>query len=210
MAIDRLSGMEGASAFPALTDDEVRALGEGFAVVRQDRFPVEPIQAALEARRGQFSPAGIGKVPARHPEVRGDHTAWLEDLRTDPALVALRRWFESGVPALREALRMRLDRVEIQAAFYPGDGAVYAAHRDTFANDPARRLSLILYLNAGWDPSWGGLLRVHEPDGPREIEPRAGTLVWFSSAHLRHEVLPVHHERWAVTGWYGAGVDRMR
>jgi SM-20-related protein len=182
-----------ADPFPRLTDDQVRAMGEGRAVVRSVGVPVD-----AEAARPHLRSAGVGKD--RAAGVRHDRIAWLEDV---PALAELDTWLRSGGPILSEALRMRLDRVETQIALYSEGG--YAAHRDTFANDPRRRITAILYLNPGWEPSWGGELRAYEPDGTRDIAPRAGTLVLFSSPHLRHEVLPVRHERWAATAWYGIG-----
>jgi len=39
---------------------------------------------------------------------------------------------------------------------YPGAGARYAAHTDTFEGDPARRVTAILYLNPDWRPGDGG------------------------------------------------------
>ena len=182
-----------ADPFPRVTDDEVRAMGEGRVVVRRVDLAVD-----VEGARPHLRVAGVGKD--RGAGVRDDRIAWLEDVR---ALAELDIWLRSGAPILSEALRMRLDRVETQIAFYSQGG--YAAHRDTFADDPARRITAILYLNPGWEPSWGGELRAYEPDGVRDIAPTAGTFVLFSSPHLRHEVLPVRHERWAATAWYGFG-----
>jgi SM-20-related protein len=180
-----------ADAFPRPSDDEVRCLGEGRVVLR-----TIDVAADVELARPHLRPAGVGKQ--REPGARDDRIAWLEDV---PALHALRAWFESGAPILSEALRMRLDRVETQVALYTHGG--YAPHRDTFATDPARRITAIVYFNAGWEPSWGGMLRVYEPGGVRDVAPTAGTFVLFSSAQVRHEVLPVLRDRWAATGWYG-------
>ena len=182
-----------ADPFPRLADDDVRAMGESRLVVRRVDLAVD-----VESARPHLQVAGVGK--GRATGVRDDRIAWLEDV---PALAELDAWFRSGAAVLSEALRMRLDRVETQIALYAQGG--YAAHRDTFADDPARRITAILYLNPEWEPSWGGELRAYEPDGVRDIAPTAGTFVVFSSPHLRHEVLPVRHERWAATAWYGIG-----
>lgn len=171
-------------------------MGEGRVVVRSVDLSVD-----VEPARPHLRAAGVGR--GRAAGVRDDAIAWLEDV---PALAELDAWFRSGAAILSEALRMRLDRVETQIALYEAGG--YAPHRDTFADDPARRITVILYLNAGWEPSWGGELRAYEPGGVRDIAPTAGTLVLFSSPHLRHEVLPVRHERWAATAWYGIGSHR--
>jgi SM-20-related protein len=180
-----------ADAFPRPSDDEVRMLGEGRVVVRS-----LDVRADVALARPHLRGAGVGKT--RDVGVRDDRIAWLEDV---PGLASLRTWFESGAPILSEALRMRLDHVETQVALYTAGG--YAPHRDTFASDPARRITAILYLNDGWEPAWGGELRAYEAEGTRDIAPTAGTFVLFSSPHLRHEVLPVRRDRWAITGWYG-------
>jgi len=182
-----------ADPFPRLSDDEVHAMGDGRLVVRSVDVEVD-----VEPARPHLRTAGVGKD--RAAGIRDDRIAWLEDV---PALVELDAWLRSGASVLSEALRMRLDRVETQIALYEVGG--YAPHRDTFADDPRRRITAILYLNARWEPSWGGELRAHEPDGVRDIAPVAGTFVLFSSPHLRHEVLEVRHERWAATAWYGIG-----
>lgn len=182
-----------ADPFPRLTDDEVRAMGEGRVVVR-----TVDVWADVNGARPHLRSAGVGKD--RAAGVRDDRIAWLEDV---PAFAELDAWLRSGASVLSEALRMRLDRIETQIALYEAGG--YAPHRDTFADDPRRRITAILYLNQGWEPSWGGELRAYEPTGVRDIAPNAGTFVLFSSPHLRHEVLPVRHERWAATAWYGSG-----
>ncbi len=171
-------------------------MGEGRVVTRSVALEVD-----VERARPYVRPAGVGKN--RDAGARDDRIAWLDDI---PGLHDLRAWFESGAAILSDALRMRLDRVETQIALYTNGR--YAPHRDTFATDPARRVSAILYLNPGWEPSWGGELRVYEPEGIRDIAPTAGTFVLFSSAHVRHEVLQVRRERWAATGWYGIGSGR--
>jgi SM-20-related protein len=182
-----------AEPFPRPSDEEVVAMGEGRVVVRSVQ-----VDADVELARPHLRVAGVGKQ--RESGARDDRIAWLDDVL---GLEELRAWFHSGAPILSDALRMRLDRVETQIAMY--SNGRYAPHRDTFAHDPARRVTAILYLNPGWEPSWGGELRAYEPDGMRDIAPTAGTFVLFSSAHLRHEVLPVRRERWAATAWYGMG-----
>lgn len=61
-----------------------------------------------------------------------------------------------------------------------GPGARLDIHRD-FARHPAtrwrRRANVLLYLNPGWDPAWGGVLRLGH-DGV-EVVPEMGRLVVF-------------------------------
>ena len=85
--------------------------------------------------------------------------------------------------------------------------ARYSPHYD---NNPwekhnRREITLLLYLNVGWDPvEQGGHLRVHPPDGspPVDIAPVAGRLAIFHAAKTKHEVLLcLRGERVAVTLW---------
>lgn len=80
-----------------------------------------------------------------------------------------------------------------------GPGAHLDMHRD-FARHPAtrwrRRANLLVFLNEGWDPSWGGVLQLgHE--GVRVV-PEMGRLVLFEcgeeSWHGHPE--PIAEGRW--------------
>ena len=66
-----------------------------------------------------------------------------------------------------------------------------------------RYLTCIVYLNADWEPSHGGCLRITSRDGStfRNVEPIAGRLVLFSSTSCLHAVLPTYHERFACSMW---------
>merc|ERR1712083_847783 len=72
-----------------------------------------------------------------------------------------------------------------------------------------RGVSAICYLNEEWDLSDGGCLRVLNPDNPDRsrdnqncsaqallseslVVPRLGTMVFFDSKTVQHEVLPTH------------------
>jgi SM-20-related protein len=67
-------------------------------------------------------------------------------------------------------------------------------------------LSVVLYLNEGWQSQWGGRLRLWpDPDAQvvaTEVEPRAGTLVAFLSEKIPHEVLAATRERYSIAGWF--------
>jgi SM-20-related protein len=150
---------------------------------------------------GELQQAGVGQGADRlvRPEVRGDWIGWL-----DPGEDAL------GAYLVRmEELRLELNRsaylglfeFETHFAVYP-PGAAYTRHADRFARDARRVLSTVLYLNADWEPTDGGALRIHLADGAHvDIEPRGGTLVVFAS-ELEHEVLPARRERFSLAGWF--------
>ena len=67
-------------------------------------------------------------------------------------------------------------------------------------------MSCVAYLNADWQPSHGGELRLFvEEDGQErgvDIAPLAGTLVCFLSGMMYHEVLETQAPRYSVTGWF--------
>ena len=103
---------------------------------------------------------------------------------------------------------------ELGYLYYP-QGGHYERHLDVPApTSPSRaatalrEVSVLLYLDAGWQPEWGGQLRIY-PDcdlaiAPVEVLPDAGTLVLLRSARIEHEVRPTHHPRHAVIGWLRA------
>ena len=67
-----------------------------------------------------------------------------------------------------------------------------------------RKLTAILYLNPGWQRSWGGELRIWGNDGVVEdIEPVGDRLVLFWSDMMVHEVLAntSNRDRYALTLW---------
>merc|ERR1711957_497583 len=111
-------------------------------------------------------------------------------------------------------------------ACYPGDekpGAAYDVHVDNpymtcmATPDDGRRLTLIYYLNQGWDVGDGGALQVCLSD-PRQppstaadalqhptmnILPEADTLVAFFSHTMFHSVLPcTSRKRFALSTWF--------
>jgi hypothetical protein len=91
--------------------------------------------------------------------------------------------------------------LEVQLAYYAGDGAVYAIHTDTASGHRLHRtVSLLYYPNPTWIPGDGGLLRVETASGWRGVEPQGDRLVGFAS-RSRHEVTPCARTRRSVTCW---------
>lgn len=156
--------------------------------------------ARLRAQ-GALSPARVGRGAGRgeHPGIRGDSTLWLDD----PRCGAPARAFLDRLDALRIALDrhlfLGLRSVEAHYAAYP-PGSGYARHRDRFRDSDARVVSLVAYLNAGWQPAHGGALRLHAAGGTHDILPLGGTAVCFLS-ELEHEVLPATRERLSIAAW---------
>ena len=190
-----------------LADGLVRSLCEDGVCV-QDGFlaaaELTGLAASAEARfaRGEFAPARIGAPTEtqRRKEIRGDSICWL----AAPLSAA-----ETALLARIEALRLALNReatlglfdLELHYARY-APGAVYARHLDQPHDREHRRVSLVLYLNADWPDAAGGALRLYDADARyRDIAPRGGRLVLFSSASREHEVLAADRVRWSLTGW---------
>jgi len=167
---------------------------------------------ALDAE-GLLAPAAVGHGGGltHASTLRGDRIAWLDriDAARAPELHAFVAALETMRGALNRALLLGLEEVEPHLAVYP-PGAGYARHRDRFADDDARVLSLVLYLNPAWREADGGALRLHLVDGPRDVLPASGTLVVFLSDRVEHEVLPATRDRWSVAAWFrrrGAPTD---
>jgi len=191
-----------------LDDAEIRALGErGFFL--RDGFlgpaAAEGVCAAARAlaSAGELRPAGVrrGGGYRRDPATRGDAIAWLAPADAPAGLRPLCERFEALRLGLNRDAYLGLVRFDVQLACYAPD-ARYARHLDAFPGGPNRRLTATYYLNAGWRPEHGGLLRLYLPDGPRDVEPVLDRLVVFRSDRIEHEVLAAAAPRWAVTAWY--------
>ena len=183
----------------------------------KDGFAVSPGFAPLSLVRalrkeaierdqlGEFTLAGIGRRQdhQRDTRVRSDRTCWLK-----AGTLAQCQWLEH-MEALRmavnQSLFMGLFELESHFAIY-GPGDYYQRHLDAFNGNNGRLLSVVLYLNEGWQSDWGGRLRIWSaPDAQSiatEVEPRAGTLVTFLSEKIPHEVLAATHERYSIAGWF--------
>ena len=163
-------------------------------------------EAREAVANGRFHASGVGSghTHALRPDIRGDHILWLERPETD----AQRDYFarmEALRLAINERLFLGLFDLECHFALYP-PGSFYQRHVDRFRDDARRAVSVVLYLNACWDPAWGGALRIYESEAPqapfRDIVPLGGTLVCFLSDSVSHEVRPALHERLSLTGWF--------
>jgi SM-20-related protein len=159
--------------------------------------------ARAREARGEFAAARIGKKATlqRREDIRGDFTCWLRE----PLYPA-----EHILLGQLEALRLELNRetflglfdLELHYARYP-PAAAYARHVDQPQGTSQRKVSLVLYLNLGWNEEDGGALRTYEAGQQCcDIEPIGGRLVCFLTAGREHEVLPARRDRWSISGWY--------
>lgn len=158
-------------------------------------------------RRGEAARAnGYDDSDARHStELQPASCLLLRKLAALPALIAPHYPGRLAVPPL------------IQLGYFPPDNsAAYRPHLDHWPHEARnkRELTLLLYVNVGWDSQQcGGSLRIHSsesrdpflplaPSTTFDVEPLAGRLVIFQSRHCMHEVLPSRLQgRLALTLW---------
>lgn len=156
-------------------------------------------------RTESLEPAGVGRGRAhqRDRSVRRDRIAWING-QTD-VQAALCEVFEAIQDGLNRRLFLGLKRFESHYATYePGD--FYRCHVDSFRGRESRIISLVLYLNEGWEASDGGELRIFNPENTDEvcatILPDAGQLALFVSEDIPHEVLMAQRTRYSVACWF--------
>lgn len=151
----------------------------------------------------KLTPAAIGRGSdlAVVPEIRGDYTRWLDECPDSAARSAYLALMQALRDSLNRTLFLGLDTFETHFALYP-PGAGYSKHLDRFQNSPLRTVSVVAYLNRGWQPGDGGELRLHLKEGVVDVQPRAGTLAVFLSARILHEVLPAQRDRCSLVGWF--------
>jgi SM-20-related protein len=153
---------------------------------------------------GALANARVGRSAqaSRVEAIRRDRTLWLDDAPTDSAeRDALDRVNELR-EALNQALYLGAKRSELHFAHYE-IGAFYKTHRDRFADDDARLISLVFYLNDAWRHEDGGELAIYDEamNDVARVSPCAGTMVAFRSEAFPHEVLPAARDRFSLTGW---------
>lgn len=148
--------------------------------------------------------------------IRGDQITWLEgNEKHVPNIVKLIEFVDSLVISclgLPDGLsRYHIEgRAKAMVACYPGNGTGYIRHVDNPDGD-GRCLTVIYYLNQGWDEDNGGKLRIYREDGNIDVEPVLNRLLLFwSDGRNPHEVLPAYCTRYAITIWYFDAEQRRR
>ncbi len=191
------------TSFDQIADDLAES---GYAVV--ERFltsqEVDAIVQLDEFKQGllHFRRAGIGQQQERqiNESIRGDFIQWIDkENAPEPVKVYINK-VQTLITSLNQNLFLSLKDYEVHMTIYPA-GSFYKRHLDQFKADDHRKLSIILYLNVDWKEGKGGQLRMHLPQGAKDIFPEAGRLVCFRSDRIEHEVLPASRERLSLTGW---------
>lgn len=167
------------------------------------------IERAVTLRRESMRPAGIGRETdlALDRSVRRDRIRWITgESEVEQAWL---EWAESLRVALNRRLLLGLFSFESHFAHY-GPGDFYRRHLDAFRDQPlvspsCRVISVVLYLNRGWEEDDGGQLVMHDRSEAVVIQrviPAAGRLAVFLSDCVPHEVLPAVRDRYSIAGWF--------
>lgn len=170
----------------------------------------ESLFAQVHASRGDgFAAAGVGRSVDHtlNPFVRRDQIRWIEGVSS--AEQQWLGWCARLQTYLNRRLFLGLFSFESHFAHYrPGD--FYRKHLDAFrpagTERGARRvLSLVTYLNPGWQVADGGELAIYDADGHSivsKVLPMYGSVVVFLSTEVPHEVLPASRDRYSIAGWF--------
>ena len=171
-----------------------------------DHFLKEDLYSTVRSfflsRLSHFAQAGIGTLDNHtvHQEIRGDHTYWLDRSR-DTELAAFWDLLEETMQVFNRYCFLSLSGFEFHFANYP-PGGHYARHLDQFQNRNNRMISMIIYLNEGWQKGDGGELEIyHKDESTILVEPLGGRCVLFKSAEVPHRVVEAHKSRFSLTGW---------
>jgi len=158
--------------------------------------------AILEQNQFHTASVGRGRDQVHNQFVRRNSIHWIEedDIGSGPWLA----WTTRLRLYLNRRLFLGLFSFESHFSLYQV-GDFYRKHVDAFKGDSNRILSLVVYLNKGWEPDQGGELVIYDPQTQAELVkviPGFGTLVLFLSEEFPHEVLPTQRDRHAVAGWF--------
>ncbi|UDL05717.1 2OG-Fe(II) oxygenase [Marinobacter sp. CA1] len=194
-----------------------RDLGESGYSVNPGALPADLANGLAQQCRDMgmtlFDPAGIGREQDHHLNgfVRSDEICWMTG-ESDVGQAWL-SWAADLQAYLNRRLFLGLFSFESHYAHYaPGD--FYKRHLDAFRGQANRVLSLVVYLNPGWQPDQGGELVLYRDAQDRDglkVTPALGTVVAFLSEEFPHEVLPAARHRYSIAGWFRVnGSDSQR
>lgn len=182
-------------------------LDKGFSI-KPDAVPFALSQGLLThlgcMSDSHFKAAGIGRdsETQRNQFIRKDEIAWITG--ESQAGADWLCWIAKLQHYLNKRLLLGLFSFESHFSHY-GPGDFYKRHYDAFKGEANRVLSMVLYLNSGWQLNDGGELVLYSDDRDQDglkVTPLLGTLAVFLSEDFPHEVLPAHRDRYAIAGWF--------
>ncbi|WP_431123916.1 2OG-Fe(II) oxygenase [Flagellimonas flava] len=149
-----------------------------------------------------FRKAGVGALHNNmvRQDIRGDLTYWL-DRKRDDCLQNFWELVDETIYIFNRYCFLGLSGYEFHLAHYP-KGGHYDKHLDQFNNRSNRTISVVIYLNKGWQKGDGGELELFLKDGTSLIiEPTGAKCVMFKSAEMPHRVIASNKPRFSLTGW---------
>ena len=157
-------------------------------------------------RDKQLNVAGIGQEAAiaQNKLIRTDKIYWLDPTHNDPFENAFFKLMDSFVLFLNETCYTGITGYEFHYAWYE-KGSFYKKHIDQFQHNKDRAFSMIMYLNAEWQPEDGGEICIYHTDYTQTIAPLNRRCIFFKSSEMPHEVLLTHQPRLSITGWLKTG-----
>lgn len=167
-----------------------------------DTVLFETIRSFFLSHLELFSKAGVGALQNNviRQDIRGDLTYWLER-RRDNALEGFWNLVDETIRMYNRYCFLGLSGYEFHLANYP-KGGHYDKHVDRFNNRSNRMISMIIYLNKGWQKGDGGELELFpKAESPLLVEPIGARCVMFKSAELPHRVVTSNKARYSLTGW---------
>ncbi|MEZ4935991.1 MAG: 2OG-Fe(II) oxygenase [Crocinitomicaceae bacterium] len=161
----------------------------------------QTIRQDFLSKLDNFEQAGIGAMDQNiiQQNIRGDQTYWLDSRRDDH----LSEWWSlvnETIGVLNRYCFLSLSGFEFHLAHYP-PGGHYDKHLDQFSNRDNRMISMVIYLNEGWENGDGGELEIDLEGKIYLVEPIKKRCVLFKSAEVPHAVLEAHKSRYSLTGW---------
>lgn len=151
---------------------------------------------------GEMHQAGVGRRYSfvENTKVRGDLISWIEPDNANLYEEMFFDWIDQFLTYLNQTCYTNLKGYEFHYAYYD-IGSFYKRHLDQFKSDSGRKFSFVCYLNPHWDEKDGGQLVLYTPNEKKVIQPRAGTVCFFKSDEIEHEVLETLQPRLSITGW---------
>jgi SM-20-related protein len=144
---------------------------------------------------------GSNKNAILSKDIRSDMIYWLDKAHNDPFENAFFDLMDSFVLHLNNTCYTGISGYEFHYTMYEPN-TFYKKHIDQFQNNNSRKFSMIIYLNENWQQGDGGELCIYHDNAITQIiAPMNGTIVFFKSSELPHEVLMNNKTRMSITGW---------
>jgi len=192
-------------------------------IIKDSFLGIEKLHSIAQEAKSLYSSGklkragmGTGSDYWKNVKIRSDYVLWLnsvfESTHDGEGVEAIRELIKSIDQIrndLNEDIGLESDEIQMHLTCYPGEGARYMRHLDSYVGSSTRKITCLYYINPNWKQGDGGELRIFDPtsgEGSQEkkftdIEPIGDRLLIFHSRVLEHEVLPTHAERFALTVW---------